>query len=425
MRRVRQAQRGFTLIELLIAAAISLVVVVLVGSAVQVQQSAYQLGLRQRAAQGQGRQGSLQLERALARAGYGVDPSLAFDFAGAQTPCPAGMGTCAPDATANADEIIFHSRNPRYYLPPNPSDGANYRGQAWRITNAGVTDTTVNIDARAGDVFPSGQILQAVCSGGEFYAYFTVSATTPVAATGPTAIPLAAVVAANPFRRQDLAQAPASGAACFASGTARLFAIQRFRYHVRPVAVAGTANPTRYVPYLMLDTGTDVNQSGSVDENDEIVIAEGVENVQVAYVLANATVVGATAGTGITFAAPAASGATGTPNRITRTLFPGAAPAAGTSQYRSSSYYRFSSTDVARGTDHQANIRAVQLALVVRSPTADQGGRGAPDERPLNFNQLPSWISGGLAGGHDGFPRTTIQTTVSLQNMTARGLTYF
>jgi type IV pilus assembly protein PilW len=411
--------------------AISLVVVVLVGAAVESQQSAYQLGLRQRAAQGQSRQGLLQLERALARAGYGVDPAFAFDFAGSPTPCPAEMGTCPPDATANADELVFHSRNPRYYLPPNPSAGADYRGHAWRITNAGVTDTAVTIDARAGNVFARGQILQAVCSGGEFYAYFTVGATTTIAAAGVASVPLAEVVDANPFRRQDLAQTPAAGAGCFSSGTARLFEIQRFRYHVRPVAVPGTSNPTRYVPYLMLDTGTDVDQSTSVDANDEIVIAEGVENMQVAYVLANgtttvpATTVGATPGTGITFAAPAASGGTGTQNRLTRTLFPGAAPASGLSQYQTSSYYTFSSTDAARRTDHQANIRAVQLALVVRSPTANQGGRGEPDSRPLNFNQLPAWISGSLSGGHDGFPRATVQTTVSLQNMTARGLTYF
>jgi type IV pilus assembly protein PilW len=417
------------------------VVVALAMGAAAAQQKLYYGSQMLRAAQGQARAAQMYLEDRLRTAGYGVDPSMAFDFQ-YYTPtgllCPAATG-CARDSTTQPDELVFYSRNPRYWVPATA--GQPTRGNAWNLVS--VTATQLTLDARAGDVFRMGQVLTLVCSGGQYYTHVTVGQTVTVPADqAGQVVPLAASVAANPFRQQDLALPPTagvpSGDGCFSSGFARVFQLDRYRLHVRPVAQAQGKD----VPYLALDMGVDLNGDQVVDESDELLIAEGVELMQVAYVLANPALatqaVGATAGTAITFTAgqPGANRA----NTLGTLSFPGAAPSdPSDSVYQPSSWFGYTigpPADSQRLTDHQANIQAVRVTLLVRSPEPDLRAR-TPYRLDQNFSlfnlqytslaAVPAWLQGTPAPTDmdDGYQRVVVESRVTLPNMSARGMTFF
>lgn len=408
--------RGFTLLELVVATGTSAIVLAFVVLAVNAQQRAFLSGNKQRAAQISARSAMLFIEEELALAGYGMDAPLAFDFDRYRGPCPAQLDPCPRDSTSNSDELVFFRRNPQYWLPEAFTDEP--RGNAWRITADGITEDAVNVSARAGDVFLKGEILQAVCKAAAAYAYFTVSETQPVGALDVADFPvkLEPSVDSDPFRRQN-----AAGDACFRSGQARLFRIQRFRYHVRPVA-RGDA----FDPYLVLDRGVDTNQDDEVNEADEELLAEGVELLQFAYVLTNATLAprGATPGTGVPLT-PGFPGAVAG-DGLTTLEFPGIIPAGG-SPYDPTSFYGYSvgpPPHARRNTDHQANIRAVRIAVRARNEYPDPQFVGGDVLVPLfNMNVLPAWIVGDEAAGR--YNRATFVSSVAIRNMVNRGMNDF
>jgi len=416
-----RAHRGVTLIELLIAGVVAAIVLVAIFGAVHAQQSAYYEGQRTRVAQASARNAVLFMEQKLQLAGLGMAPSLAFDFGGYTSgPCPtAEMGDCDRDSVSNSDELVFHARNPNYWFPAPAAASPEPRGQAWLVKD--VTESGVKVTmARTGDRFRVGEVLQAVCSGGALYAYFTVATAvdTLAADVAEQVIPLAAS-SADPFHRQD-----AATDGCFRDGTAHLFRIERYRFHVRPIASAAG-----YDPYLVLDRGISGDGSGTVGENDELIVAAGIESLQVAYVLANGTVAGATSGNVITFV-EGATGATGVPDQITTLVFPGAAPESGQSIYTPTSFYRFPvgpplPADSPRLTDHQANIRSVRIAVVARSPEPDRLTASVRPILPLNQSSAPAWVGAGLADPRDGYQRVSVESTVSLPNMVVRGMIYY
>jgi type IV pilus assembly protein PilW len=468
----RTCPRGFSLIELMIALAVSATVIAGAVGAALAQQRAYYGTQRMRAAQSSARTALLFIQEKARMAGFGMDPALAFDF-GVYTPatgtCPPEANGCARDSAGDSDELVFYSRNPNYWVP-NDVVG-NPVGRAWLISN--VSSTTVTITAHGGEVFPAGQILAAVCPGGRYYAYMTVGATTPArgatAPAGTLQLPLAAVDTTNPFKRQDLAVSPGSdppsyfngsasafaspptASGCFTSG-ARLFQIDRYRFHVRPVVVGGfPGGKVKYDPYLVLDMGIDTNLDGVIDASDELVIAEGVEIMQVAYSMANLALptptVGLTPGTAITFA-PGLPGSTSTNDEITVTAKAGVQVATlplsfqfapklqpADNPYAATSWYSYTltqplPTNYPRLTDSQANIRRVRVGLVVRSPEPDLQ---APTTLPLdtsfqlyNLNAVPAWISANAYPSvQDGYARVQVEASVLVPNMTNRGMIFF
>lgn len=414
---MRTAAAGFTLIELMVTTAIVAVVVAGIFAVVNAQQQAYADGQRLRVAQSSARSALLYLEQRVPLAGLGTSPSLAFDLGRYAGPCPAGMGTCPRDAIDNSDELVFMARNPRYWVSTDPA--VEPRGNAWNIVS--VSSSAVTLKARVGDSFRIGQVLAAVCAGGAEYAYFTVGANVPASAPALTAdnpalqVALADVVSADPFRRQDLAQT-----SCFSSGTARLFLLDRYRFHVRP-ETGTTGLPD---PYLVLDTGTDTNGDGVVNQDDELLVAAGIESFQVAYDLADGATVGATPGTAITLA----DGYPGdtTAEELTRLVFPGSiAPQPGQSAYTPTSWYAFlmgPPPAQERQTNHQANIRFVRIAIVARSPDPETRVAGTGTLLGLNQTSRPAW-AGTIA--NDGFQRVRFESRLALPNMTVRGMTYF
>lgn len=413
---------GFTLVEALVAMVIAAIVVTGVVAAANTQTQAGAVGARQRMAQVAGRSALLYMEQRIALAGFGIDPVFAFDFTRAVTPCPTELDPCTRDSRTNSDELFFYARNPAYWIPAD-TNLVDPAGAAWRIVST--TATSVTIAARAGDTFRLGQVVLEVCRGGSFYTYGTVAANVPtLAAPGNQLLSLKPVVVADPFLRQDLSLPPATGASCFGGGTARLFLVDRYRFHVRPVVTSGGG----LVPYLMLDTGTDQDLDGDIDGDDELVIAEGVENLQVGYLFANPALPTQVAGvTGATTFTSAAAGMTTVANQITTTLFPGASPATGQSVYSASSFYGISfgpPVPAPRLTDHQANIRAIRISLVTRSPGTDQSSPG-DTFLPLNMTSQPAWITGRQSGGRDGYQRALLESTVQVPNMLSGGLIYY
>lgn len=433
--------RGVTLIELVIAMVVSTIVLLGAILASNAQQRSFYDSQRSRNALENARAALLYLEQRLPLAGLGMDPSLAIDFQFynpstlplAAPLCPGVMNPCNRDKTTDADELIFYSRNQNYWIPRSPSYNGPYQGRLWQLT--GVSSTTVELTARAGDVFPMGQILQFVCPSTLNYAYFTVSINATAASAGPITLNLQSDDPANPFRRQTIAQSFYT-AGCAAP---RVFQIDRYRLHIRPMAQPDG----RFIPYLMLDRGIDWTGSSSggpdgvIDDKDEIIVAEGIEAFQVAYTLANPALgrAGATAGTPIVFSAANADqtiSITPGPNLIARTTFPGTALLPpGWTVYTPSSFFRYTYTDAIRQTIHQANIRAVEIALVARSPEPDPT---TPSNIPvgssftlLNQSGAPIWITSApaVASGSDGYHRAIVNTVIDLPNMTVRSLPGF
>jgi type IV pilus assembly protein PilW len=413
--------RGFTLVELLVALAVTAVVMVGVVAVVNAQRRAFAEGNRERAAQTSGRAALALLEQKVSLAGYGLDAPLALDLDRyVNGPCPAQLAPCSRDRIDDSDELVIHARNPDYWVPGTYTSEPS--GNAWRIHQVTANDVTVR--ARQGQRFARGQILQAVCRAGQDWALFTVASTTPVVADPAgevVTIRLVAANAAEPFRRQDYA----AGVACFnggaVNGEARLFLVDRYRFHVRPEP--GTS--ARFNPYLMLDMGVDQDGDDDVDADDELVVAEGVELLQVAYVfLDNAMAVrGLTPGTQIGIArnaTPASGAAAQTGSGITSLTFPGPV-GANEPVYRPTSWMRYNvgpPPNAARRTDHQANVRAVRVALSVRSPDAIPGPVGGRARTPLfNMSALPAWIEAAVP-----FERFTTETTIPLRNMLVRAM---
>jgi type IV pilus assembly protein PilW len=436
--------RGMTLVELLIAMTVSLIVISGAVVAAKTQQKAYIDGSRLRSAQGSGRRALLALERMVPYAGWGLDASLAFDLEGwtQGTACPAAVGTCSIDATSGPDELVFLARDPWYWLSSDPKDVPI--GNAWVLKAIDASNVTVM--ARAGDVFRKGQIMSAVCYGSTGYAYFTLDQTVgPVTADGATRITLKPVNVGNPFRRQDVAALTGTqtqncfnpNAAGLASTPPRLFLVNRYRFHVSPVAIGTAGTATQYDPVLVLDRGVDMNLDGNVDENDEELLAEGIESFQVSYGFLNTAipVAGRTSGTPVALTVGAVAAADTAADKITTTQFPGTPPPGATSAYQASSFYSYGfspPTDGStwmRASNHQANIQLVRIAVLARSIERDsQSFNTAAQLLPLyNQSAAPSWVTAAADGfgGHDGYQRVVFETSIVLQNMSFRAMPYF
>jgi type IV pilus assembly protein PilW len=464
-------QRGVTLLELMIATVVTSVVLAGVLGAVVAQQRAYQNSQRGREAEMSGQTALLNIEKHLKMAGFGMDPSLAFDFTfygqmlGTDPAfiddsvglCPATMSPCRRDRVDNSDELVFHYRNPSYWVPDDPT--RDPRGNAWKLID--VTDATATIKLRGFERFARGQVLQAVCQNAINWTYFTVATATPAGANNPLGTNVSLVPFNNnhPFLRQNIANMAGGWhqANCFRDGFARVFKIERFRYHIRPVQVGTDGAAIRYIPYLMLDQGIDRNFDGVIRADDELVAAEGVELMQIAYRFKDQwgwqrvgygewgwpnpgmqiwwqpmwagnwgpTWFSDTLGTTVMLPVPA--GTTDVP-------------------YGPSSFHRFSPDGPERQTAHQANIRQIVLSMLTRSnePDFQQGsnivldgnyffGQMTPGSSRTNFMNMstaPPWIaqnakSNRYGASDDGFRRTFLESRVQIPNILARGIPYF
>ena len=273
------APRGVTLVELMVGLAVVSVVLAMAGTALVSTMQVVNRGARQRGSQSQARAAAAFVERSLRMAGLGIDPALAFDFSvyrglGASCASPGRVppsADCQRDFADRPDELVFYARDPAYW--GSIADAAT-EGRAWTVAAADAAGSTLTLTLHGGEVLLPGQILQVVCSGGAKVAYVTNQTRVNNPARGTVQLlGLGLTAAGDPFHQPGALADP-----CFGDGTARAFAVDRFRFHV-----ASYPDGAEQVPYLMLDTGLDRTGAGVGDPGNEIPIAEGIEDFQVVY----------------------------------------------------------------------------------------------------------------------------------------------
>ncbi len=392
---------GFSLVELLIAVAVSLLVIAGAVALLTSQQRIFQVSSADRALQETGRIALEELTSNLRMAGYGIDPSYAFDFgpqpttrqdrapANADLSAASTFPSCTAidcrDSIAGSDEIVFRYRNPSFVrsLAEAPTGGTS-------ITIAGPLRTPLF----------QGQILQVMCFAGDMiWAYVTVGVTAPITDSDTVEITLAGGNGdVFPFQNGYLANvcfgavAPRNANPVTFANAAKVYKVDQFRYFVERYDEAGavvTDIATAARPYLMLDQG--LLNGGAPVLN---VVAPNVEDLQFAYVFPNSAaanqLIGATANT------PIGAGDSG----IYLDL-PGGPPS-----------FSDEAGSAPRLTQHPGNIRAVAASIVVRSPAQD----------PTVFDSaIPAAANRPTLTGPIGFRRQAFQTTAATRNLDARG----
>jgi type IV pilus assembly protein PilW len=366
---VRTSQRpehGFSLVELMIALVIasiaSLGALALLGS----QQRVFHSSSGERGLQETARAALSEIGTSLRRAGYGIEPSLAFDFglhpsgdpSGAVVSCAGAGAVRCRDAIDGPDEIVFHSRSPSFS----------------RQLAAAPTASALVLKTKLASKLQRGQILQVMCGNASRWAYVTVASTNDDLLTVNLD-----TSASGAFPHQ---QSMLTSERCLSSTweTAFVFKIERSHYFV------GTYEGR---PYLMLDRGLRDASNRPILEP----VAPDIEDIQFAYVFprANPQVVGVTAGTQLTNAAAG--------------IDLGATPPA----------YDADANDVARTTRHPANIRAVRVSLVARTSSVNPG-------IPVGRDQtIPAAANRGDLTGPPGFRRLTVETSETVRNLDSRG----
>ena len=392
--------RGFSLVELLIALAVSILVIAGAMALLVSQQRIFQVSSADRALQETGRIALEELTSNLRLAGYGIDPAYAFDFGdlalARQDRAPTNANVSAAstfancksvacrDSIAGSDEVVFRYRNPSFVraLAAAPTNGNS-------ITIAGPLRSPLY----------QGQILQVMCFAGDMrWAYVTVGTTVPTTNADAVVVTLATANGDQfPFQNGYLtnscfgAVAPRNADALTFAAAAKVYKVDQFRYYVARYDGSGTivtdiTSTAR--PFLMLDQGL-VNGDPILN-----VVAPDVEDLQFAYVFPGSQpanqLVGATASTQIS--------ADGSGIDVD----PDAGPPA----------FSDEAGDLRRLTQHPANIRAVAVSVVVRSPQAD----------PQVFESaIPAAGNRPPATGPVGFRRQLFETTSATRNLDARG----
>jgi type IV pilus assembly protein PilW len=425
--------RGFTLVEMLIALLVAGIAISGALLMIRSQQHTFQASNKLRQAQNAARGALLFLEQRVPLAGFGLDPAEAFDFQWYRC-----AGACPRDFNDAPDELVYYARNLNYRVVEDAAAAVTtLHGKVWKGLK--LNDTTISLEARAGDVFRAGQILQYACDSALVFTMVTLQSTTVAPADGPLDLQLEPLVGGglvsgssrDPFRRQDAADTAdvlyKKWNNCFLNN-ARVFQVDRYRFYVRPVVAAAG----RTDPYLVLDQGVDRDGDGDVDLDDEVLVAEGIENFQVSYAFVDPAIppTGTTPGTVTTVPNPGTAPNT-TPNVITPTWFPGVFDAVKQYPFLASSQYFTRSTtplEPKRKTNDQGNIRAVRISLVARSPEPDPQGIANLTyvaNSPLwtmNFTSVPAWLAADLvADVRDRYMRAIASTFVEVPNLASRG----
>ncbi|HET6437603.1 MAG TPA: hypothetical protein VFG59_06065 [Anaeromyxobacter sp.] len=397
--------RGYTLVELMIASLVSLLTIAAGVSLLVASQGWFQSGSDDRQMQETARVAMDEMMTNLRSAGYGMEPTFAFDFGilanTAMDRIPAGDQArfggycgdsdppCARDSTAGSDEIVFYSRDLSFERDV-VSVGADGNSLVVARPASGGATTLL-----------PGQVLQLMCYGSNnqwIWAYVTVASVDSSGAN--PAVALSAGAGGQPFdfpyQNSLLTQA------CFNAGAAsvKAFKIDRYHYFVEFVDDSGKVQPFETAgarPYLMLDQG--LRQDGKLIV---AAVAPDVEDLQLAYVFplaSGAQVLGAPQNPGDPLTLLKASDQqddTGI-NLIPAPPFVipsfSAAP---------------NDLDLARTTHQPANIRAVKVALTVRSPRLDLAVQD--DKVPAAFNR-------DQVDGEKGYRRMVFESTAYTRNM--------
>jgi hypothetical protein len=250
----------------------------------------------------------------------------------------------------------------------------------------------VTIPLGVGQTLEKGRVVLATCQGGQSAVMLTLALSyvggagqTP--ATGWTGGPTVT------FGTDPAAPVPYSnpGAllACHGQPGAGLFLVDRWRYFI---------SIQNNVPWLMLDTGLDLNGDGTLppaDPNDLIPVAKNVEDMQIAYVLnpGNTSDIGANG---------VLSDNGGTQEEP---LFTAPGP-----------IYTTDAADPSRFTTNPANVRGLRITLAIRSDQQDvtHNASWTGDILPARENRNTL-----LGGGR--FRRYLTSSQIMLRNLDVKG----
>jgi type IV pilus assembly protein PilW len=281
--RKSNRSRAFTLVELLVGTAIGAVVLAGISLAFISQAQQYQAHASRRGVQANARQALAFMGRHLRNAGYGVNPDraiLAYD---------------SYDAASNQQ------------APGHPDAFAvHWRDGLFRRKAQSVAANLIRLDAAEplSKELRKGQILLVICERDPSspdpsvdenppHVFVTVGQYVPA---GSTDIPLdptaAGSVPDSPisgpgrlFREQDT---PGFSHACFTRRPPHVLLVHRAAFYVAMFTDTRTGERK---PYLMMHQGLDMPSAadpqgdGLIDADDGVPVAEGIEQLQVAYVL--------------------------------------------------------------------------------------------------------------------------------------------
>lgn len=383
----RPTPRGFSLSELMIALLVSALVIGAGLAMMTGQQRSFRAGSDERQLQEAGRVALDDITSNLRNVGFGIDPALAFDlgpmgfFPMNQAPpgtlastrayqCPTAV-ECR-DGVAGPDELVFRMRDPMF-------------GHRMTAAPAG---NTLTIDGPLPNGLQRGQVLQLVCqSGSMIWAYVTVGQDVP-ANPNPVDIPVTLAAgngaeygAQNAFLADSCftVTAPLGADEATIESSAKVLKVDLFRYYVQNFGGR---------PYLMLDRGVGA----------PAIVSPDVEDLQVTYLFPNAPVGQQRLGDqpGVRLQDTAAG--------ITLSNPPGGYPT-----------FTTAVTDASRTNHFPANIRAVQVSLVVRAPSP---------QNDAGLDVLPAAGNRPALAGQPLHRRYLIETTAVTRNLDARGPYY-
>lgn len=247
-------QRGFTLIELMVSSAVTFVTVLAVSAAfLGYTQSFYtQAGIR--GGQASLRQTHLMVVRNLRMAGYGIEPSVTFDF-------PADWSRDAPTAVNRSDRLVFRMRNP---------------GFSARVESVDIDGGTINLVDKLTERLRRGQIIQVMCPGAIDWTYVRLREDAP---KGGKALLLQSKTDVFSFPKRN------ENHNCFSNSgdlAVYVFKIDVYDYSIQLVDDDGDpASPGR--PYLFRRHGLGDGPEDSFGEP----VAEDIEALRVTFVKAD------------------------------------------------------------------------------------------------------------------------------------------
>ncbi|MBI3185179.1 MAG: type II secretion system protein [Myxococcales bacterium] len=251
MRRLSRRSRGLTLIEMLVTAGVLAIVLAGVLGALAENQRQYVAHADVAGVQSNLRTAAAQLEKALTRAGYGIDPNYAIEPSD-------GTSTFSSDAVA-----------------------IQYRDPAFRRDVTAATSALLTLSAAIGEPLEKGQRLLVVCNQASDFAYLRTSA---AVAASATTIALDGSAAA-PWNETGRITAMS----CFNAGNAVLTRVERRQFFVAWMNDPGQGEQRAV---LAVRRGVDLDADGTVDEaptatdtQDAEVVALDIEQLQVSYVM--------------------------------------------------------------------------------------------------------------------------------------------
>ncbi|WP_044196775.1 PilW family protein, partial [Hyalangium minutum] len=277
--------RGFTLLELLVGAAIGAVVMAGISMTFISQAEQYQTHASRRGVQANARQALAFMGRHLRAAGYGIDPDRAI-------------------LSWDSYDAATHQQAPGF---PD-AFAVHFRDELFRRRAQSVASHLITLRAseplKPGQELRRGQILLVICERDPGFPDPAVDENPPhvfvtvgdYVGPGSTEIPLdqSPVSAADDgptqrpgrlFHEQDT---PGFAHPCFSRQPPHVLRVHRAAFYV-----AMFTHPTtgERKPYLMMHQGLDMPSAsnpqgdGVIDENDAVPVAEGIEQLQAAYIL--------------------------------------------------------------------------------------------------------------------------------------------